>query len=354
MRIELSHDLIGKQVYARLSADEKAIRKAARMLKDSYELHTSLSEEGKSRLLNREELIFLSSYIKDIQPGPKMVAYLGESEEAVQEAEEAEKKRLKDEIALREKQRQTARRFNVLLGVLVVSMVAFFYIQFETEINKVKDDLFKSEKRQLDARADSLKNKEIEIQEKSDSLLANKDIKVNEVVEKILSKEPGEKFSSRNIAHAVKLENLKNEIENRLISFNDSTNANFIAGPSIRNSFDLISQGQKLSLTTHIFENGVPPLTQKQSLYFQEIAAAVNKDSSKYNIDLGVHTDSRGAYSQNSRTSLGRASLIADVLLKSLDDNSELSIYCKGESEPLRGRPLADNRRTVLIFSVRE
>lgn len=338
MRIELSHDLIGKQVYARLSADEKAIRKAARMLKDSYELHTSLSEEGKSRLLNREELIFLSSYIKDIQPGPKMVAYLEESEEAVQEAEEAEKKRLKDEIALREKQRQTARRFNLLLGVVLTGLIAYGSITLIPEIQaaiKARDEAV-LEKEELE---EAKENTEKELKNE----ITKKDSLVEEALEVALGPEKVLSSSARNIP---KLQSLKGRLEARMGNLNTK---------GIRYSWGWTKE-KELQLISHIFSKANPNLNPEQTTYFKNIMDVVKNDSiNNYEVDLEVHTNSAGDYSVNGGVSLERAAQVARVLLESLKDdkNTELNIYSKGESEPFNGNP-NDDRRTVLNFSIRK
>ncbi|MDW3650700.1 MAG: OmpA family protein [Bacteroidia bacterium] len=338
MRIELSHDLIGKQVYARLSADEKAIRKAARMLKDSYELHTSLSEGGKSRLLNREELIFLSSYIKDIQPGPKMVAYLEESEEAVQEAEEAEKKRLKDEIALRNKQRRTARNFNILLGVTILGLVLFGSYVLYPEIDKIRQARDVAE-----AKKDSIQQVEVEIGKALKNEITKKDSLVEEALEVALGPDKVISASARNIP---KLQSLKGRLEARLESLNSE---------GIRYRWGWTDK-KELQLISHIFSKANPNLNPEQTAYFKNIMEVVKKDSiNNYEIDLEVHTNSAGDYSVNGGVSLERAAQVARVLLESLkeDKNTELNIYSKGESEPFNGNP-NDDRRTVLNFSIRE
>jgi len=338
MRIELSHDLIGKQVYARLSADEKAIRKAARMLKDSYELHTSLSEEGKSRLLNREELIFLSSYTKDIQPGPKMVAYLEESEEAVQEAEEAEKKRLKDEISLRDKQRRTARNFNILLGVAILGLVLFGSYVLYPEIDKIRKDRDIAE-----AKKDSIQQVELEIGKALKNEITKKDSLVEEALEVALGPEKVLSTSARNIP---KLQSLKARLEARLENLNTE---------GIRYKWGWTPE-KELQLISHIFSKTNPILNPEQKEYFKNIMDVVKNDSSNnYEVDLEVHTNSAGDYSVNGGVSLERAAQVARILLESLkeDKNTELNIYSKGESEPFNGNP-NDDRRTVLNFSIRE
>ncbi len=61
MKLELSHDILAKKVYERVSAEDKTLRKMERFIADRYSFY-----EGKSNKLTREEISYISPYLAKV------------------------------------------------------------------------------------------------------------------------------------------------------------------------------------------------------------------------------------------------------------------------------------------------
>lgn len=131
MNLELAHDLLAKQIFQRLSAEEKAMRKAERLLRDGYELDEDLRKEDKRRLLSGEDIAFIKPYLPTLQIPIEFQAYFQESEEILRAAEEAEKKELKKRL-----ERQ---RYLLIVGaiaVIAILVLLFFSIKGNIDLNE--------------------------------------------------------------------------------------------------------------------------------------------------------------------------------------------------------------------------
>lgn len=128
MQLELAHDLVAKQIFSRFSEEEKALRKASRLLRDSYELHTELlGKQQEGRLLTRSEVAYLEQFLHVLDPEPEVAAYLEASRTAILAKEEAEKERLRAKIAQQ-------RRFiavAIAAGVIILGVAVFAGIQYQ-------------------------------------------------------------------------------------------------------------------------------------------------------------------------------------------------------------------------------
>jgi hypothetical protein len=61
MKLELSHDILAKKVYDRISAEEKTLRKVERFIRDRYHFY-----EGRSNKLRREEINYIAPYLSKV------------------------------------------------------------------------------------------------------------------------------------------------------------------------------------------------------------------------------------------------------------------------------------------------
>lgn len=128
MNLELSHDLLAKEIFARFSAEEKDVRKATRMVKDSHEFHREqLKKKREGRLLSGAEVRYISPLLDLLDLNDQAYGYLNESIEAIKAAQEAKEKAIK---AKARRQRNIA-VISSITGVFMLGLAIFAGLQAE-------------------------------------------------------------------------------------------------------------------------------------------------------------------------------------------------------------------------------
>ena len=99
------------------------------------------------------------------------------------------------------------------------------------------------------------------------------------------------------------------------------------------------------------FDFGAVELDQSSQDYLDELARALN-DNPDLEVELTGHTDDVGSHKFNMRLSLDRANSLKDELTDRGVDESRITVYGKGETEPLNenktDQDRAENRRVEM------
>ncbi len=77
-KIEIAHDILAREVYARIDAAEKMRLKAAQFLRDRYEYYQTTQV-----LLDKKDLNYLSPYLERVQLSPEQALFINESRREV-------------------------------------------------------------------------------------------------------------------------------------------------------------------------------------------------------------------------------------------------------------------------------
>ncbi|HLT75695.1 MAG TPA: OmpA family protein, partial [Ohtaekwangia sp.] len=99
------------------------------------------------------------------------------------------------------------------------------------------------------------------------------------------------------------------------------------------------------------FDFGAAELDQSSQDYLDELARALN-DNPALEVELSGHTDDIGSHKFNMRLSFDRANTLKDELIRRGIDETRITVYGKGETEPLNenktDQERAENRRVEM------
>ena len=131
MNLELSHDLVAKEIFARFSEEEKAVRKASRMLREAFEFHQDQQKkQQEGRLLSRSEVAYIGQFLDLLNLSERENLYLDESITAVREAEEAEKRALEAKV-----RRQRNVVIASVIGIIITGGLSIAAVNASLEAN---------------------------------------------------------------------------------------------------------------------------------------------------------------------------------------------------------------------------
>ena len=128
-KIEISHDILAKEVYARIDADDKMRLKIDQFLQDRYDYYI---EAGV--LLEKQDIDYISPYLEQVKPSDAISAFIDQSADAITE---------------RERKR---RRRNALIG-FVLATAALVSIFFGVRANRALLQVQESEQMAQDSAA---------------------------------------------------------------------------------------------------------------------------------------------------------------------------------------------------------
>lgn len=143
-KIEISHDILAREVYARIDADEKMRLKITQFLRDRYDYY---AEAG--ALLDKKDLDYIDPYLEKVQVSPEQIAFIKES---------------RREAAAKARRRQ---RRNLAIGT-VLALAAVVSIFFGIQANQKAKDA-------REAQNDALAQKESALAEKKKAETATKE-----------------------------------------------------------------------------------------------------------------------------------------------------------------------------------
>ena len=106
IQFEISHDILARKVYEKLSTEEKELRRLRSMIKSRQEGYV----RGQTDLFTRKELSYLASFLPKLALSTPQKQFIENSEKAVLAQEQAEKEQQARELKLIQAQKQEAEK----------------------------------------------------------------------------------------------------------------------------------------------------------------------------------------------------------------------------------------------------
>jgi WD40 repeat protein len=132
-RIEITHDILAREVYARIDASEKMRLKITQFLKDRYD-HYRETEV----LLSKEDLDYINPYLAAVSPNPEQQTFINESKRVVA-------------AKVRRRNRTIFGIISVLIGAVAISTA--FGIQATSALQRAEEQTRQARSAALAAKA---------------------------------------------------------------------------------------------------------------------------------------------------------------------------------------------------------
>ena len=133
-RIEIAHDILAREVYARIDADEKMRLKIAQFLRDRYDYYV---ESG--ALLDKKDLAYIDPYLEKVEVSEEQAVFLAES---------------RREVAATERRRKWI--IGAILGVLLAAAVVSLFFGIRSNQKAREAELANATAREALAESDRL------------------------------------------------------------------------------------------------------------------------------------------------------------------------------------------------------